>query len=263
MAGKEFKAGGDNKHGWVRALLKKFMGSWGSGPTPDTPPPYTPGEKVINESKTLHHKTPLTSRARIMGVDEYGRVLGYISPAYKAASWFNFQPAKKALILEVPIADRNESISSGSEESSEPFRLRMLNPTKAATAGNFHFLGVQLHLAGSNNEQWKLAACDEGKSGPIFKDRANMLRSAVNTKTEGKGPAGNPASSNVWSIHAVEGDCEELRLSWLDKDSVRFPLRAVSDQTPTEDRASHHFWGRRQTDVNTEGIPIRLIVERF
>ncbi|KAG9004804.1 hypothetical protein FRB94_002053 [Tulasnella sp. JGI-2019a] len=126
MVGKEFKAGGDNKHGWVRALLKKFMGSWGSGPTPDTPPPYTPGEKVINESKTLHHKTPLTSRARIMGVDEYGRVLGYISPAYKAASWFNFQPAKKALILEVPIADRNESISSGSEESSEPFRLRML-----------------------------------------------------------------------------------------------------------------------------------------
>ncbi|KAG8993866.1 hypothetical protein FRB94_010315 [Tulasnella sp. JGI-2019a] len=54
----------------------------------------------------------------------------------------------------------------------------------------------------------------------------------VNTKTEGKGPVGNPTSLNIWSIHAIEGDCEELHLSWFNKDSVHFPLKVVSEQTP-------------------------------
>ncbi|KAG8980915.1 hypothetical protein FRB93_008870 [Tulasnella sp. JGI-2019a] len=125
MAEKEFKAGDDNKHGWARALLKK---SWSSGLTPDTPPPYTPEERVIaaKEPNTLHSKIPFTSQARIMGVDEYGRVLGYISPVYSTTTWFNFKSVKEVLALEVPIADCKEGISPGSKESSEPFRLRML-----------------------------------------------------------------------------------------------------------------------------------------
>ncbi|KAG9026118.1 hypothetical protein FRB95_009371 [Tulasnella sp. JGI-2019a] len=212
MAEKEFKAGDDNKHGWARALLKK---SWSSGPTPDTPPPYTPEERVIaaKEPNTLH-------------------------PVYSTTTWFNFKSVKEVLALEVPLLTaRKVYLQDRKSHQNLLGSACWRNPTKAAAAGNFRFLRIQLHLTGSSNEQWMLVVCDEGpqeglctgKPSPIFKDQANTL---VNTKTEGKGPVGNPASSNIWSIHAIEGHHEELRLSWFDKDSICFPLKAVSEQTP-------------------------------
>ncbi|KAG8980914.1 hypothetical protein FRB93_008869 [Tulasnella sp. JGI-2019a] len=266
MPGKEPK-GVSNTRRWARALLKTFTGSGSSSPTPDTPPPYSPDKNVAVEGEPkalLCHETPLTSPARIMGVDEYGRVIGYIGPSSPTASWFNFQPAEKAFVLEVPIICGEENISSGLKESPELFRLHMRNPSEAAVVGNFHFLGVQLDVTLSKrNEAWMLAACDEGKSGPVFKDRARMLTSASNAAREGNSPFGSPASSKIWSIHAIEGDCEELRMSWPDKDSVIAPLKATSEQTPKQAGAPHHLWARRQTHaISTAEGPIRLIVER-
>ncbi|KAG9013624.1 hypothetical protein FRB94_001729 [Tulasnella sp. JGI-2019a] len=257
MPSKELKGSSDSTRGWARALLERFTSSRSSGPTPDTPPPYAPGESL------LCHGTPMTSPARIMGVDDYGRVLGYISQAYPTASWFNFQPTEKALILEVPIINCKEGISSGSKESPELFRLHMRNPTEAAATGNFHFLGVQLDLAlGKSNESWPLAACDEGKPGPVFKDRARMLTSKSNAEREGNGSVGNPASSKVWSIHAIERGCEELRLNWLEKDGTIDLLKATSGETVKEVGGSHDLWARRHNFATTVDIPIKLIVER-
>ncbi|KAG9004805.1 hypothetical protein FRB94_002054 [Tulasnella sp. JGI-2019a] len=257
MSSKESKGSSDGTRGWARALLKKFTSSKGNGPTPDTPPPYASGES------SLCHETPMTSPARIMGIDNYGRVLGYIGPGCPTASWFNFQPAEEALILEVPLIGCKEGIS-GSKESSELFRLHIRNPTEAAAAGNFHFLGVQydLILLDKGNEAWALAACDEGKSGPVFKDRAKMLTSKSNADREGNGFVGNPASSKVWSIHAIEGDCEELRLNWPETDGTVVPLKATSQQSVKEVGGSHHLWARRDSFVNKVDIPVRLIVER-
>ncbi|KAG8980916.1 hypothetical protein FRB93_008871 [Tulasnella sp. JGI-2019a] len=196
-----------------------------------------------------------------MGVDNYGRILGYISPSSPTSSWFNFQSPEKALIFEVPIISCKEGMSSGSKESPEPFRLHIRNTTEAAAAGNFHFLGVQLDLPylDKNNEVWALAACDEGQSGPVFKDRARMLTSKSNAEREGNSSVGNPASSKVWSIHAIEGDCEELRMSWPDTDDAAVLLKATSQ---TEVGTSHVLWLRRHSYVGTANIPIRLIVER-
>ncbi|KAG9026126.1 hypothetical protein FRB95_009379 [Tulasnella sp. JGI-2019a] len=73
-----------------------------------------------------------------------------------------------------------------------------------------------------------------------------MLRTAPNT---GKGPVGNPASSRVWSIHAIEGDCEELHLHWLDKDGAAIPLKATTGKALKKSKASHHFGARRTTDT--------------
>ncbi|KAG9026121.1 hypothetical protein FRB95_009374 [Tulasnella sp. JGI-2019a] len=259
MSGSGLKANDNGKRGWARALIERFSGSGSNSSSSsskiDTPPPYGPGEDVIAEKKAKDScdKNSSTSPARIMGVNEYGQIIGYISPAYPTASWFNFQPVEKALILDVPIIDSKAGASSGSEES---FRLRMRNPTDSALQGKFLFLGVQLHLALATNESWMLAACDEGKSGPIFKDRANMLRSTANAASEGKAPVYNPASSKVWSIHAIEGDCEELRLSWLDKDSAIVPLKATTEQSPKKEGGSHHFWARRKTFVLKSDKPI-------
>lgn len=60
-----------------------------------------------------------------MGVNEYGQVVGYISLAYPTASWFNFQPAEKALIVDVPVRNMKHSKSSGLGAASETFRLQM------------------------------------------------------------------------------------------------------------------------------------------
>ncbi|KAG8982565.1 hypothetical protein FRB94_006506 [Tulasnella sp. JGI-2019a] len=88
------------------------------------PPPYDPGENIITNSKAkaLCNKSPPTSPARIMSVNEYGQVIGYISPASPTASWFNFKPVEKALVLDVPTM---MGVPSGSEMSLQGFRPRM------------------------------------------------------------------------------------------------------------------------------------------
>ncbi|KAG9028638.1 hypothetical protein FRB95_006269 [Tulasnella sp. JGI-2019a] len=264
MSGKELK-GGDGRTSWARALFEKFKGSRSSGSTLDIPPSYGAIEDTTLESGTgltFSDKAPPTSPARIMGVDEHGRELGYISPAYETASWFNFQPVEEALIFDVPIINSSVSRKSGSKGSPQVFRLRMRNPTAEAAAGNFHFLGVQVELTKSTpNEAWHMAACDEGKPGPLFMDRARMLRTTINAACEGEGPIGNPACSRVWSIHAIEGGYEELRLSWVDKGGVIVPLKVTSEKNPKEGDP-HHIWPRRQAFYLTTQMPVRLIVER-
>ncbi|KAG8983291.1 hypothetical protein FRB94_007906 [Tulasnella sp. JGI-2019a] len=253
----------NGKRSWAKGLVKIFKGS-GSSSMVDAPPAYGSGENIVEGSNVqpLCNRSLSTSPARIMGVNEFGQVLGYISPASPSASWFNFQPAENALVLDVPMIDSKEGSPSLQEEKPEVFRLRMQNPMEAAAAGNFRFLGIHLHLPLSTNEQWMLGACDEGKSGPIFKDRANMFRSAANEVTEGKGSVGNPASSIVWSIHSIEGGSEELRLSWLDKDGALVPLRGTSEQAPKGNGEPHNFWARRKSYAGECAVPIRLIIER-
>ncbi|KAG8843211.1 hypothetical protein FRB96_004238 [Tulasnella sp. 330] len=260
---------------WGGALLESFRRSSSSRTAPEVPPPYRAGEGSAAEitamaaqtvgRNTINSKPPVTSPARIMGLNEYGQVVGYISPAYPTASWFNFQPAEKALIVYVPIVDAKRF---GRKTSSKTFRLPMRNvigdfqnPTAAAAAGGYMFLGIHFHNADTLNESWTLAACDRGKSDPIFKDRANMLRSDANAAREGSDSLGNPASSNVWSLHATEGAYEELRLNWPHKDGRVLSLKMTSEKvfkgTPP------HMWARRGNFMlGTSNAPIRLIVER-
>ncbi|KAG9026125.1 hypothetical protein FRB95_009378 [Tulasnella sp. JGI-2019a] len=236
MIGKDFKGGDDCNRGRFGALLSKFMGLGSGSSTTDAPPPYGPGEVITTEgdANALCKKSTLTSPARIMDVNEYGQVVGYISPA-STGNWFNFKPAEKALVLNVPIM---MSMPLRTEGSSEGFRLRMRNPPEPAVAGGC-FLGIQLHRNEKGSETWLLAPCDEGK-----------------------GPIGNPASSKVWSIHAMEGNCEELRLSWHDKDDAIVPLLVATEKALKREGDSYHFWARRSNDVLKASVIIRLIVER-
>ncbi|KAG8978574.1 hypothetical protein FRB93_010963, partial [Tulasnella sp. JGI-2019a] len=55
-----------------------------------------------------------------MGVNKYGQVIGYISLASPTASWFNFRPVEKALVLDVPTM---MGIPSGWEMSLQGSRL--------------------------------------------------------------------------------------------------------------------------------------------
>ncbi|KAG8993424.1 hypothetical protein FRB94_010805 [Tulasnella sp. JGI-2019a] len=264
MSRKELEGDDDVKRGWAGSLAEKFRGSRSNGSVTDMLPPYIHGDSFTIERKpgSSLNGNPPTSPARILGVNEYGQIIGYISPAYPTASWFNFQSVEKAIIFDVPVITSKARGRLGFKKSPQVFRLRMRNPTEVAEAGEFYFLGVQLYRALATNEAWMLAACDEGKPGRVFKDRARMLRSAINAPMEGEGPVGNPASSKVWSIHTIDGDTEELRLNWLDKNGAVISLKATTEQLPKIEGASHHLWARRKNFVAESDTPIRLIVER-
>ncbi|KAG8843209.1 hypothetical protein FRB96_004236 [Tulasnella sp. 330] len=106
------------------ALLERLKGRGSGGTMLEMPPPYTEGEQSEVEDDQCS-KTALSSPAQIMAVNEYGQVLGDIGPTHPGASWFNFQPYGKALMLDVPVIDADTLQDLGSERSSEVTRLRM------------------------------------------------------------------------------------------------------------------------------------------
>ncbi|KAG9038173.1 hypothetical protein FRB95_002613 [Tulasnella sp. JGI-2019a] len=178
------------------------------------------------------------SRCRVLVVRCNGSVVGYMGPLALHGDSYMQKSPDGALTLDVPIERRTHQGG---------FLIRLLPPGQQSVA--YPFLGVTYH-----GDQWQFRACDSGRPGKVFNDRARAYTSI----------GGAVAASKIWSIKVDKSDTttEELCIQWIDDKGTHIPIvTCTRPENVNSESGSGAFWMRKTLESRHE--PLRLILERF